>query len=111
MIQGFKLTVNGSELKEIFERRVSEYAKKVEEYQVKVKAVTDAMGVAAQAVMDAGFSKNSSYSPQDAIEQKLNTTRDKVSYFKFLAAHVDLKETFLLDEDEVRKYEIARFQG
>ena len=105
MIQGLRLDVPAEELMERLEGRIAHHRSRAASYEAQLgklaKVETDADDE------DDPIRALRHGSPRDGLERKLREHRDRAAFLTFLREHVVPKETYRLDESDLRTLEIV----
>lgn len=108
MIDGIKLQLSTQELKELIVKRVEYHQKKHDWAAQKVKEIEPELGELDDEAGRQGKYTNSlgNGNPVSAFKQQAKHHGDRVTYFKFLAEHLIPNETYVLEEDDLRRIEV-----
>lgn len=107
-IQGLKLTMTSEELKKTCEERIKFHEEKAKWADGEVKRLepeAEKFRGEAQAMGKTGRSNNVS-SALNNFKTEYQRHFDKVTLFTFMASHVIPSETYILDENDLRKLEV-----
>lgn len=99
MIEGLKVTVDGTELKELCAQRAEHHRQRAKVYAVQ------------EATMQANEIEGMSYSggdPKRAVREKRELHESEAAELDFIAAHLVLNEQYLLDGAALAKLGISR---
>lgn len=107
-IQGLKLTMSSEELKKTCESRIAYHqekadwcAKEIERLEPELEKFRDE----AQKMGKMGRSNNVNNAAA-SFKNEYQRHFDKVTLFKFMAEHVIPSETYILDENDLKKLEV-----
>lgn len=101
MIEGLQIDVKGSELKKMLEDRLKYHKDKSKALQGNLEKLADI-----EKTMDAeaeAIGKFSNASPRGSLESTIKKHKDQSIYFKFMADHVVVDETYRLTEADLYK--------
>ena len=111
-IQGLKLQMNSEELSTTLSARIEYHGKRVEWLAKKIAELEpDVEQFKNDAVNQGKFSNSRVGSAVDNLSQQRDHHQDRVTLFKFMVAHVIPNETFILDENDLRKLEVIGQHG
>lgn len=96
MIEGLKITIKGIELKEYLLERVEYHNQKLERYREKIEGLEELQEQDAHTSVD----------PVRDLRNHMEKHHSKATYFAFLAEHLNVQETYLLAESDMRRIEI-----
>lgn len=100
MIEGLKVTVAGAELAELCLARVKFHDDRRAFYEQQKQALPD--------IDDSGPSlSNVSSRPQDMMQERIKNHRAEGDEMRFIAAHINLTETYQLGREDLTKLGIA----
>lgn len=107
-IQGLKLQMATDEFKKICEERISFHKEKAEWCEKEIDRLEPEVAKfrgQAQAMSKTGRSNNISAAAKN-FENEFQRHNDKVTLFKFMLEHAIPNETYILDENDLRKLEV-----
>jgi hypothetical protein len=99
MIEGLKVTVVGTEMRELCVRAADYHAERVRVYDQQLASMQDSNIEAAN--MTGG-------DPMRALTERKSGHQNKEHEMRFVAAHIDLGEQYLLDWDALHKLGIVK---
>src|SRR5262245_7646606 len=106
MIEGLHVDVTSDELKKLLVGRLKYHEEKIALYtQQREKLVEAEKLLAEEAAQMSKFS--GSRTPLDSVEESLKQHRRQVIYYKFMAEHVVLNETYRLHENDLSRLGIS----
>ena len=115
MIEGIKLSMTSTELKQLCEKRVTYHLGRAEWYQQKLAELEPALKEAAQDAADDSFdqlkygnsgSRTDRGDPVERFKNGVAHHRDRATVFRFMAEHVITNETYVLTEGDLQKLEV-----
>lgn len=99
MIEGLKVTVAGTELKELCHARAKHHEEREKVYLDQLKR------------MDEAKIEGMNYSggdPRQALEDKATEHKEQSGEMQFIAEHLNTSETYILDHQDLAKLGIRR---
>jgi hypothetical protein len=97
VIEGLKIELSGGELHEHLEGRAEYHAERATFYE------NQSMTLLAGGVMEGGASND----PVSSLQSSARSHREKQGFFKFLADHLMVIETYRLTEQDLIRLEIV----
>lgn len=96
MIEGLKITIAGAELAELCLKRVKFHDDRRAFYEQQKQALPD---------IDENVPSMSNVSsrPQDMMQERIKTHRTEADEMRFIAAHINIAETYLLGREDLAK--------
>jgi hypothetical protein len=94
MIEGLKVTIAGTELRDLCETRSKYHLNRVQGYKTKLEQVKG---------LDLSGSGKSSVDPTEEIENKIREHDLSAAELQFIADHLDTHESYLLDRNDLYK--------
>lgn len=110
MITGIKLQLSSTELSELAMSRVEYHGKKAEFFQSKAKEIAPAIEEFDEEAQQGGkyMSGRNNDDPAQSLLSKAAHHRNRATYFKFLSQHVVPNETYILDENDLKRIEVLK---
>lgn len=115
MINGFKLKIEASELRNLLVERVNYHRARAEQKQSELPQLKDAWERLKINNTENNNKFNNSTTayhlsedPTEQLEQDIKNHKQKANTFEFFANHLFMEETYTLDDGELRKLEIVR---
>lgn len=102
MIEGIAVTVTGTELQQLCEERASHHRKRVKIYADQIK------GMKRNNIESANLSGGD---PIANLESRMDKHVDDAAEMEFTAAHLDLKEKYRLQRDDLARLGICKGRG
>lgn len=99
MIEGLKVTVKGGEVRDLADKRADYHAERRTAYAEQVVS------------MEAAKVEGMAYTngdPVRALKEKLDEHGSEEQEMRFISAHIDPKETYLLDRDALHRLGIVK---
>ncbi len=107
MIEGLKLTMTSAELKKTLESRVEYHQGRVAWLTVEIKRLEPELAkFTEQSLEIEKYVSNSSNNGLDTFKSQLRHHTDRATVFKFMAEHIIPNETYLLEEEDLRRLEV-----
>ena len=92
MIQGLKVTITGTELRELCHARAKHHRERMAVYQTQLHSVQELQ-------IEGTHSGN----PAKALEEKRAQHEAQAQEMEFIGSHIDTSETYLLDNSDLQK--------
>lgn len=99
MIEGIKVTIDGNELKELCESRAAHHRERAATYEQQASNMKEAQ------IEGMNYTNGN---PINTLEDKQHRHANEADELKFIADHVALEETYLLDTNDLNKLGITR---
>lgn len=100
MIEGLKVTVKGSELKDLAHKQAIFHSERAEFYKRQVQEY--------EKFADQDSPSGSRQSPKEAASQKFNEHNIKYDYLMFVSSHLIESEDYLLSESDLVQLGIVK---
>jgi hypothetical protein len=107
MIEGLHADVPGEELKELLSGRYKYHSDKVKTYEAQLVQLEQFDKTMEN--LAASMSKTSNATPADSVRQAVKTHRNQAIYYKFMAEHVVVTETYRLESSELVSLGISHY--
>lgn len=107
-IQGLKLTMTSDELKTTMLNRIKYHQEKADWLSKEIKRLEPEMAKFADDAQQMGKAgtSNRMNNAVDNFRSEYSRHEDRVTLFKFMSDHVIPSETYILDENDLRKLEV-----
>jgi hypothetical protein len=103
MIEGIVVTLTGNELKKLCNERAAHHSKRAKVYTDQIKSMEENQIEAAHN-MTAG-------DPLANLKSRLDSHSDDAAEMEFIAAHLDLKEKYRLQREDLGRLGICKGRG
>jgi hypothetical protein len=101
MIEGLKVTIDGSELKTLCDTRAKFHDERARFYEQQKEALPDIDETMT------GFSISNSKRPQEMMQERIASHKAEAAELRFIGAHINMEESFLLGRDDLQKLGIV----
>ena len=105
MIQGLQLDISAEELIERLDARIAHHRSRAAFYEAQLGKLAEVETAADDE--DDPIQSLRHGSPRDGLERKLRDHRDRAAFLTFLRDHIVPKETYRLEERDLRTLEIV----
>lgn len=102
MIEGLKVTVSGTELRELCHARAEHHRNRAAQYDKKL-AVLEPDDSDSEAGKMAGLMGSTTANPAKQLQERRNEHVQQAEELTFIAKHLDTDERYLLDREDLQR--------
>ena len=106
MIEGLKLCMTSDELKRTLAGRIEYHSKKADWFEKKATELAPELEQFAEDAEVLGKYSNANRNPTQELQRQHRHHADRVTVFKFMMEHIIPSETYVLEENDLRRLEV-----